>query len=205
MKHRTHLALLAALCTLHMTPAWAADRPSANPSTKPSTKPSSTKAAPAKKPEPAKAVPVALPALNPEQLDIAQRVYTGRLPCELAASVNVTADPKNAGYFFLEAKGRKYHMAPVISRVGAVRLEEIKAGGGLWLQLGNKSMLMNAGSRVADDCVSPEQQALAESLKTNPAPNLLEPAAPAAPPAPTAPNALPDATPSGPISATRTI
>ncbi len=196
MKHTITLAFLATLFTLHGVPATAADRPSTNPSTKPMP----PKAAADKKPAPAKAVPAApLPLLNPEQLEIAQRVHTGRLPCELAASVNVVTDAQNPGYFFLEAKGRKYHMAPVISRVGAVRLEEVRAGGGLWLQLGNKSMLMNSGSRVADECMSPKQQAVAESLKTNPSPSLFDPVAPAAAGASSSP------TPSGPLTSTQTI
>ncbi len=200
MKHTTTLAFLATILTLHMVPAVAADRPSANSSAKPA----APKAAAAKKPAPAKAGP-ALPVLNPEQLEIAQRVHTGRLPCELAASVSVATDAKNPGYFFLEAKGRKYHMAPVISRVGAVRLEEVKAGGGLWLQLGNKSMLMNSGSRVADECMSPEQQAVTEALKTNPSPSLFDPVAPAAVGSPAATGSSPSPTPSGPVTATQTI
>ncbi len=194
MKHTHTLTLLATLLTLSMAPAFAADRPAANASTKPA----APKAAAAKKPAPGKAGPV-LPVMSTEQLEIAQRVHTGRLPCELAASVNVTSDTKNPGYFFLESKGRKYHMAPVISRVGAVRLEEVKAGGGLWLQLGNKSMLMNSGSRVADECMSPDQQAVAEAMKTNPAPSLFDPVAPSAA------GSSPSPTPSGPVTATRTI
>jgi hypothetical protein len=194
MKHNTALALLATLFTLHTVPVLAADRPSANSSPKPAT----PKASAAQKSAPSKAGPT-LPAMNPEQLEIAQRVHTGRLPCELSASVNVTSDAKNPGYFYVEAKGRKYHMAPVISRVGAVRLEEVKAGGGLWLQLGNKSMLMKSGSRVADECMSPDQQAVSETMKTNPSPSLFEP------PAPGAAGSSPSPTPSGPVTATRTI
>jgi hypothetical protein len=67
-------------------------------------------------------------------------------------------------------------MAPVVTSTGAIRLEDAKAGG-VWLQLSNKSMLMSQklGSRLADECMSPAQVAVAERLKTNPAPSLLEP------------------------------
>jgi hypothetical protein len=46
-----------------------------------------------------------------------------------------------------------------------VRLED-KAGA-VWLQIANKSMLMNqkAGQRLADECMSPEQQQVAEAIR----------------------------------------
>jgi hypothetical protein len=46
----------------------------------------------------------------------------------------------------------------------------------MWLQLGNKSMLMSQklGQRLADDCMNPAQHAVNEALKKNPAPSLLE-------------------------------
>ena len=47
----------------------------------------------------------------------------------------------------------------------------------MWLQLGNKSMLMSQkmGKRLADECMNPVQNAMNETLKKNPI-NLLEPA-----------------------------
>ncbi len=147
----------------------------------------------------AKGAATAAPAatLSPEQLEIAKRVYTGRQPCELGASVTVTADAKTPGMFNVSTGKSNFRMTPVATTTGAIRLEDSKAGA-VWLQLGNKSMLMNQkiGQRLADDCQSSEQKAVIESLKTNPAPNLLEPATPAAPGTPV---------PSGPISATKTI
>jgi hypothetical protein len=67
-------------------------------------------------------------------------------------------------------------MHPVESRTGAIRLEDPK-GGAMWLQLGNKSMLMSQklGQRLADECMSPAQLTMAEALKKNPMPSLLEP------------------------------
>ncbi len=121
-------------------------------------------------------------ALTPAELAIAERVHVGTLPCELGATVTLTPDPKSPGYFDVQTKTVRYRMFPVPTSTGAIRLEDQRAGA-VWLQLGNKSMLMNQklGQRLADECQSPAQVALAQSLKTNPAPNLLEPSpAPAA-------------------------
>ena len=119
-------------------------------------------------------------ALSPGELAIAEKVYVGRLPCELGAFVTITPDPKAPGYFDLQIKNTHYRMFPVESRTGAVRLEDSKAEA-MWLQLSNKSMLINRkmGQRMADECMSPSQATVAEALKTNPAPSLLDAPAPA--------------------------
>ncbi|WP_288510162.1 hypothetical protein [uncultured Acidovorax sp.] len=120
-------------------------------------------------------------ALSPAELAIADRVYTGHISCELGAYVNLQRDPASPGRFNLEGKGYKYRMTPVATSTGAVRLED-QAGGAVWLQIANKSMLMNqkAGQRLADDCMSPEQQVVAQNLKTHPQASLLDTPAPAA-------------------------
>jgi len=66
-------------------------------------------------------------------------------------------------------------MTPVVSSTGAVRLEDTQRGA-VWLQIANKSMLMNQklGQRLADECMSPAQVQVAEALKTNPQPSLLD-------------------------------
>jgi len=114
-------------------------------------------------------------ALTPAELAIAQRVYHGKLPCELGAFVTLTADAKSPGYFDVQIKNQKYHMAPVKSSTGAVRLEDPKAGA-VWLQLANKSMLMNhkLGQRLADECMSPDQATMAAYLIKNPSPSVLD-------------------------------
>jgi hypothetical protein len=132
-------------------------------------------------------------ALTPAELAIAERVYVGKLPCELGASVTLTADEKIPGYFDMQGKNFKYRMFPVVTSTGAVRLEDQKAGA-VWLQLANKSMLMNQklGIRLADECMSPTQVAVAENLKINPPVSILEPLKPAAAtPLPAASLALP--------------
>jgi hypothetical protein len=114
-------------------------------------------------------------ALSPVELAIAQRVYQGKLPCELGAFVTLTADASAPGYFNVQLKNQKYRMFPVETSTGAIRLEDHKAGA-VWLQLANKSMLMNQklGQRLADDCKSPDQAVVAEMLIKNPAPSILE-------------------------------
>lgn len=118
-------------------------------------------------------------ALTPEELSIAERVHVGQIPCELGASVSVAADPQSPGYFHVGGKGFKYHMAPVTTSTGAVRLEDHHAGA-VWLQIANKSMLMDQkkGQRLADECMSPEQVLVAAAIKQTPPPSLLD--APAA-------------------------
>ena len=114
-------------------------------------------------------------ALTPEELAIAERVHVGSLPCELGASVALNPDPKAPGYFDLQGKTFKYRMFPVATSTGAIRLEDRKAGA-VWLQLANKSMLMNQklGVRLADECMSPAQVAFAENMKTNPPASVLD-------------------------------
>ena len=113
--------------------------------------------------------------LTPEDLDIAKRVFVGTISCELGNSVTLTASTRRPGFFLVQTKGARFSMHPVESRTGAIRLEDPKRGA-LWLQLGNKSMLMSQklGQRLADECMSPEQITLAEDLKKNPRLGLLD-------------------------------
>lgn len=122
----------------------------------------------------AAAVAAAAVPLGAQELAVAERVHKGRIPCELGTYVNVNADAANPGYFIVDGRGFKYHMSPVATTTGTVRLED-KAAGAVWLQIANKSMLMNqkAGQRLADECMAPEQQQVAEAIRKNPPPSLL--------------------------------
>jgi hypothetical protein len=113
--------------------------------------------------------------LTPADLEVAKRIYLGDIPCELGATVHITPH-KREGFFIVRAGIQRFRMHPVESRTGAIRLEDPRAGA-MWLQLGNKSMLMSQkmGRRLADDCMSPAQAAVNEALKKNPMPSLLEP------------------------------
>ncbi len=114
-------------------------------------------------------------ALTPAELAIAERVHVGRIPCELGTFVTVDADKKLPGYFDIQGKSFKFRMHPVESRTGAIRLEDPRAGA-MWLQLGNKSMLMSQklGQRLADECMSPVQVTFADEMEKNPPVSILE-------------------------------
>ncbi len=158
-------------------------KPAAKAAAKPAAKSTTTTAKKRKvTPRAAKAVEEVTPidtstdiALNEADLAVAQRVYTGKIQCELGADVTITADDKKAGFFTVSTKGAHYRMHPVESRTGAIRLEDPKAGA-MWLQIANKSMLMNQkqGLRLADECMAPAQVAFAEEMKKNPPKSLFE-------------------------------
>lgn len=122
--------------------------------------------------------PVSVQPLSPAALVLAQQVHVGLVPCELGASVSVEADARNPGYFHIRLGKEAFHMAPVETSTGALRLEDRHAGA-VWLQLANKSMMMSdrLGKRLVDECMSPAQQAVAQALLRNPPPSLLEPVA----------------------------
>jgi hypothetical protein len=126
--------------------------------------------------------PVVLdPALSPQQMAIAQLIEVGVVPCDAGTSVTLTAVPQAPGYFDVQVKHLKYRMSPVETSTGAIRLEDRKAGA-VWLQLANKSMLMNQklGQRLADSCLSSSQVLVAQALAIAPLPSLLD-AAPSSP------------------------
>lgn len=177
------IALIAAVALALPLAAMAQD--AAKPAAKPAAKTTTAKA-PAKKRQvtrkAAKAVEEVTPigddtnvVLTDADLEVAKRVSIGKAQCELGADVTVTPDEKKPGFFTVTTKGLKYRMHPVESRTGAIRLEDPRAGA-MWLQLGNKSMLMNqkAGLRIADECQTDAQIAFAAEMKKNPPKALFE-------------------------------
>jgi hypothetical protein len=117
-------------------------------------------------------------ALEPAELAIAESVHTGVMPCEMGTSVTLASDPAAPGYFDMHGKNFRFRMVPVTTVTGAIRLEDRKAGA-VWLQLPNKSMLMNQkiGQRMADGCMSQSQLVVAQAMKDAPPPDLLGPPA----------------------------
>ena len=113
--------------------------------------------------------------LSEQDLKVAETILTGTIKCELGASVNIEADPKKQGFFILTHAGVRYRLHPVSSRTGAVRMEDPDRGA-MWLQLGNKSMLMSQkqGLRLADECQAGKQVEVAEDMKKNPPKSLFE-------------------------------
>lgn len=115
-------------------------------------------------------------ALSDEQLALVPRVAIGVLPCELSQAVSVQAHPQHAGHFVVMSGKQRFAMVPVATSSGAIRLEDAGRGA-VWLQLSNKSMLMDEkrGRRLADACMSPEQHAIALAMEKDPASHLLAP------------------------------
>ena len=131
----------------------------------------------AAKPAVVEVLPVAaLTELSAEQLVVADKVMVGIIPCELSTTVSISPHAQSAGRFVLTLGRQQHLMEPVPTSTGAVRLED-GASGMVWIQLANKSMLMNQklGKRLADECMTGQQRLVAEALVRSPAPNLLEP------------------------------
>jgi hypothetical protein len=123
--------------------------------------------------KPSAAAPVAAAVaapmvLSPEQLSIAQIVYTGAIPCAEGKTVNIAPDANTQGMFTMQFAGSRQALTPMPTQSGAVRLEN-KGSGMVFMQLANKSMLFNErqGKRLADECHSSEQQAVADRLNAN--------------------------------------
>lgn len=207
-------ALLIAAAPMFASAQAAGGKSGAAPASKkvgPAARPAPKKA-PAKKARPAngvKAIEEAVEVdddphvdLSPDELEVAKKVYVGDIPCELGATVHITPHKKRSGFFIVRAGIQRFRMQPVASRTGAIRLEDPRAGA-MWLQLGNKSMLMSQkmGRRLADDCKAPDQAVLDAHLKKNPLPSLLEPLPAAKTEAPADPAAAAAATPAATATA----
>lgn len=106
--------------------------------------------------------------------DFVPHVYLGRFPCELKQVVSLRANPDVPGQYVLNFKKYVFNMSLVSTPSGAVRLEDPQAGA-IWIQLNSKSMLMDQkrGVRLVDECQHPNQQAMAQAMKTSPAASLL--------------------------------
>ncbi|MDO9358816.1 MAG: hypothetical protein Q7T70_07505 [Polaromonas sp.] len=179
-------ALILAVPTLAIAQT-AAPAKAAPAAAKPAAKPAAPKPVPARRAA-LKAVEEVTPIdddpnikLTEQDLEIAKRVYLGTIPCELGASVTITPSERRPGFFVVQTGKTRFRMHPVESRTGAIRLEDARAGA-MWLQLGNKSMLMSQkmGQRLADECMSPDQVTFADELKRNPRPSILDAPVPAA-------------------------
>jgi hypothetical protein len=123
-------------------------------------------AAPPSKPAPQKRrappppkVEAPLPPADEEQKVAAGLTYLGLYACEFDQSVTVSRDAKDEGYLDIAFKKQLWVMKPVLSRTGALRLEDVK-GRMLMLQIADKSMIMDTqtGHRVVDECQHQRQR-----------------------------------------------
>jgi len=151
----------------------------ATPAIVSTTAPALAAVAPAVKPAPVATMPataLAAPATMPvAQAAAADDVHVGRMVCELGNAVSVTPDAGQPGSYWVQMRQHRFHMTPVSTTTGAVRLED-KQGGAMWLQLPHKSMLMNSkiGQRMADECQSANQLEVATRMKSGPPSTLLD-------------------------------
>ncbi len=123
-------------------------------------------------PSTALAAPAAMPVAQTAATD---DVHVGRMVCELGNAVSVTPDASRPGSYWVQMRQHRFHMTPVTTTTGAVRLEDAHAGA-MWLQLPHKSMLMNSklGQRMADECQSAHQLDVATRMKSGPPSTLLD-------------------------------
>ena len=165
-------SLFLAMAMAMALPAHAATKPEDAKPAAVKAKRAVAKTAAVVNPEPEVLAPV---VLSPAQLAIADKVLVGKINCELGAVVTLTPDAQSPGRFALELGHKHFVVEPVVTSTGAVRLEDASKGA-VWLQLGNKSMLMDQkeGKRLADECMAPEQLRVAQAMERNPVPGLLD-------------------------------
>ena len=168
--------MMTILLTCGLGQGWAQTSPGPASKTKaPQNKPRATQKSPVKPSTQLVEQRALLTTLTDDLLAVAAQVHTGSMVCE-ASTVKIAPIPTAQGYFDVHMGKHHYLMAPVASQTGAIRLEDT-AHGAVWIQLANKSMLMNqkVGRRMADDCQSPAQMVVAEAMAKMPPINILEP------------------------------
>ena len=119
--------------------------------------------------------PLAAQEVSQELLSIAAKVHSGALVCEGRQMVMLWPDTALPGRFILKMNKRVYHLTPVPTASGAVRLEDDQTGA-IWIQTSEKSMLMDSvrSQRLADECQSPAQKTAAKHIPASARPDLLE-------------------------------
>jgi hypothetical protein len=96
-------------------------------------------------------------------------VYEGRMACDDNVFVVVIEDKKIRHNFDILIGKAHYKTKRIPTSSGAIRLEA-KAQSIVWLQMSNKSMLLNekAGKRLANNCRNDTQKATENALLANP-------------------------------------
>ena len=118
----------------------------------------------ADKPARAPAAPaaVSLPEADEAQRTAAEQTHFGDYLCEFGEQVRVQRNARHEGYVDVQHRQSTWTMKPVVSRTGALRLEDVR-GRILLLQIASKSMLMDTriGQRMVDNCVHDHQRHVA--------------------------------------------
>jgi len=95
--------------------------------------------------------------------------YTGRMICDNKVLVTVTENKKQANHFDIAFGKLHYQTIRVATESGAIRMEDQKRGI-VWLQMSNKSMLLDEkqGRRLANNCRNDAQVAAEKALEITP-------------------------------------
>jgi hypothetical protein len=101
-------------------------------------------------------------------------VWQGPYQCEHAEKVQLRPDTVSE-QVELQWKNQRWKMRRIDSHSGAMRLED-PSGRMVWIQLGNKSMLLDQrlGKRLLDECQHAVQVQTAAQMKANPPPALFD-------------------------------
>lgn len=101
-------------------------------------------------------------------------VWQGAYQCAHAEKVHLRPDAL-ADHVELQWKAQRWALHRTDSRSGAMRLEDA-SGRMVWIQLGNKSMLLDQrlGKRLLDECQHAVQVQTAAQMKNNPPPALFD-------------------------------
>jgi hypothetical protein len=102
-------------------------------------------------------------------------VALGLIHCADKVSVTIGESKKHAGHYDISIGKAHYQAMRIPTDSGAVKLED-KQHGIVWLQMSNKSMLLNEnlGKRLANECRSAAQAAKEKELSMTDAPNILD-------------------------------
>jgi hypothetical protein len=123
---------------------------------------------------PASAQPLMFPTSAPHY-PFQFAAYTGRMLCEDRVTVTISENTKQLHHYEIAIGKLKYKAVRVPTDSGAIRLEN-KSHHVVWLQMANKSMLLNekAGKRLANNCRNDLQVASQRDLSQSTAPTVLD-------------------------------
>ncbi len=104
------------------------------------------------------------------------QAYTGRMVCDDKIFVTVVENKIHPHHFDVHFGAQHYQTVRVATDSGAIRLEDSKHGI-VWLQMSNKSMLLNEkqGRRLAHNCRNELQVATERALEVSPDTTLSKP------------------------------
>jgi len=100
-----------------------------------------------------------------DQLALLYPAQVGAIPCDGSVVVTIAEEPKNPNHYDIAIGKMHYEAERVATKSGAIKLEDQKDGI-IWLQMSNKSMLIDEKhhKRLAVDCQDANQKAVQKEL-----------------------------------------